>query len=202
MTVAEVVRKMVEYSKGDLHDINHFMKVYAYAKTIAEGENLSPEQQKLVEVTAVVHDIACPLCRVKYGNANGKHQEEESAALIEEFFADSDLPKEFVDRVSYIVSHHHTITGIDGIDYQIMIEADYLVNADESNFSGNNVRNMLEKVFKTETVIIHCYHKLSFYMCKSAQKCRMLSEVTGHLYDPYPVILFSEFRHDLIRSVL
>ena len=43
MTVAEVVKKMVEYSKGDLHDINHFMKVYAYAKTIAEGENLSPE---------------------------------------------------------------------------------------------------------------------------------------------------------------
>ena len=37
MTVAEVVRKMVEYSKGDLHDINHFMKVYAYAKTIGEG---------------------------------------------------------------------------------------------------------------------------------------------------------------------
>lgn len=64
MTVAEVVKKMVEYSKGDLHDISHFMKVYAYAKTIAEGENLSPEQQKLVEVTAVVHDIACPLCRV------------------------------------------------------------------------------------------------------------------------------------------
>ena len=86
MTVAEVIKKMVEYSKGDLHDINHFMKVYAYAKTIAEGENLSPEQQKLVEVTAVVHDIACPLCRVKYGNANGKHQEEESAALIKEFF--------------------------------------------------------------------------------------------------------------------
>ena len=36
MTVAEVVKKMVEYSKGDLHDINHFMKVYAYAKTIAD----------------------------------------------------------------------------------------------------------------------------------------------------------------------
>lgn len=30
MTVAEVIKKMVEYSKGDLHDINHFMKVYAY----------------------------------------------------------------------------------------------------------------------------------------------------------------------------
>ena len=151
MTVSEVIKKMVAYSEGNFHDINHFMKVYAYAKTIAEDENLNPELQKLVEITAVVHDIACPLCRVKYGNTNGKHQEEESAALLEEFFKDSDLPKEFTDRVSYIVSHHHTIDGIDGIDYQIMIEADYLVNADESNFSGSNVRNMLEKVFKTET---------------------------------------------------
>ena len=150
MTVAEVIKKMVEYSKGDLHDINHFMKVYAYAKQSQRRKSVTGAAEAGGGY-CVVHDIACPLCRVKYGNANGKHQEEESAALIEEFFVDSDLPKEFVDRVSYIVSHHHTITGIDGIDYQIMIEADYLVNADESNFSGNNVRNMLEKVFKTET---------------------------------------------------
>ena len=153
MTVAEVVRKMVENSKGDLHDINHFMKVYAYAKTIAEGENLSPEQQKLVEVTAVVHDIACPLCRVKYGNANGKHQEEESAALIKEFFADSDMSKEFVDRVSYIVSHHHTITGIDGIDYQILVEADFLVNLAEEQSSRETIESVKGKIFKTKTGI-------------------------------------------------
>ena len=153
MTVAEVVKKMVEYSKGDLHDISHFMKVYAYAKTIAEGENLSPEHQKLVEVTAVVHDIACPLCRVKYGNANGKHQEEESAALLEEFFADSDLPKEFVDRVSYIVSHHHTITGIDGIDYQILVEADFLVNLAEEQSSKETIESVKNKIFKTKTGI-------------------------------------------------
>ena len=153
MTVAEVIKKMVEYSKGDLHDINHFMKVYAYAKTIAEGENLSPEQQKLVEVTAVVHDIACPLCRVKYGNANGKHQEEESAALIKEFFADSDMSKEFVDRVSYIVSHHHTITGIDGIDYQILVEADFLVNLAEEQSSRETIESVKGKIFKTKTGI-------------------------------------------------
>ena len=151
MKIAAAIEKMTDFYKGNIHDIYHFLKVWAFAKNIGEAEGLDPKTQETLEMAAVVHDIACPLCRVKYGNANGKHQEEESAALIKEFFADSDLPKEFVDRVSYIVSHHHTITGIDGIDYQIMIEADYLVNADESNFSGNNVRNMLEKVFKTET---------------------------------------------------
>ena len=136
MTVLETAKKMIDYSHGNLHDINHFMKVYAYAKMIADGEQL---------------DLACPLCRVKYGNTNGKNQEKESAALIAEFFKDSNLPQDFTDRISFLVSHHHTLDQIDGIDYQIIIEADYLVNADESHFFGHNIKNMYDKIFKTET---------------------------------------------------
>lgn len=124
MTVLETAKKMIDYSHGNLHDINHFMKVYAYAKMIADGEQLDPDTQKLVEMTALVHDIACPLCRVKYGNTNGKNQEKESAALIAEFFKDSNLPQDFTDRISFLVSHHHTLDQIDGIDYQIIIEAE------------------------------------------------------------------------------
>ena len=146
MTVAEVVKKMVEYSKGDLHDISHFMKVYAYAKTIAEGENLSPEQQKLVEVTAVVHDIACPLCRVKYGNANGKHQEEESAALLEEF---SCLCFEyFFQHVSHIVSGKITLICI----YQIIcLYHNLIINTIDSGYCmmmTYNIRNTIYKFFR------------------------------------------------------
>ena len=150
MTVAEVVKKMVEYSKGDLHDINHFMKVYAYAKTIAEGENLSPEQQKLVEVTAVVHDIACPLCREKYGNTSGKHREEESAPLVAEFFKDVPAGELDVERITWLVTHHHTYTNVEGMDYQILLEADFLVNAGESEYSKQAIENFCRKVFRTE----------------------------------------------------
>ena len=149
MTVAEVVKKMVEYSKGDLHDINHFMKVYAYAKTIAEGENLSPEQQKLVEVTAVVHDIACPLCRQKYGNANGKYQELESPPLVEDFFAGMPVERDMAERISWLVAHHHTYTHVDGLDYQILLEADFLVNADEGGLVRAAIENMRQSVFRT-----------------------------------------------------
>ena len=85
-TVLKTAKKMIDYSHGNLHDINHFMKVYAYAKMIADGEQLDPDTQKLVEMTALVHDIACPLCRVKYGYTNGKNQEKERAALIAELF--------------------------------------------------------------------------------------------------------------------
>ena len=37
MTVAEVVRKMVEYSKGDLHDINHFIESIRICKNNRRG---------------------------------------------------------------------------------------------------------------------------------------------------------------------
>ena len=33
MTTAEIARKMVAYSNGNRHDVNHFMKVWAFAKT-------------------------------------------------------------------------------------------------------------------------------------------------------------------------
>ena len=151
MTVAEVVKKMVEYSKGDLHDINHFMKVYAYAKTIAEGENLSPEQQKLVEVTAVVHDIACPLCRKKYGSADGKHQELEGPAEAEKVLKKLNYANEDISRICYLVSHHHTYDNIDAVDLQILIEADFLVNLFEDNATYLAINTAYSKIFKTDT---------------------------------------------------
>ena len=67
------------------------------------------------------------------------------------FLADAGLPAEQVDRVAYLVGHHHTYMGIDGIDYQILIEADYIVNASESGYSPENRKDFLEQHMKTES---------------------------------------------------
>lgn len=153
MNVSEIAAKMIKYSDGNLHDINHFLKVYAYARTIGECENLDGKTQEILEVSAIMHDIACPLCREKYGNTNGQYQEAEGAVLAGEFLKDSGYSDEFIKRVVFLVGHHHTLKDIEGMDYQILIEADYLVNADESAYSEANIRNMMEQVFKTETGI-------------------------------------------------
>lgn len=34
MNVSQIMCKMIAYSQGNHHDINHLMKVYAYARTI------------------------------------------------------------------------------------------------------------------------------------------------------------------------
>jgi HD superfamily phosphodiesterase len=153
MMVSEIAAKMIEYSKANLHDINHFMKVYAYAKVIGECESLDKNTQTVLEVAAIVHDIACPLCREKYGNTNGKYQEKEGVILVAEFLKDTGYSEEFINRVIFLVGHHHTLKGISGLDYQILVEADYIVNADESNNSKANINTVKDTIFKTPTGI-------------------------------------------------
>lgn len=153
MTIIGIMRKMIEYSKGNTHDINHFIKVWTYAKMIGELEGLDQKTQLILEVAAITHDIACPLCREKYGNTNGKYQESEGMSLTTDFLKDTGLADDEIDRVVYLVGHHHTIADINGLDYQILIEADYIVNADESSYSPDNIKNFVNTVAKTDTGI-------------------------------------------------
>lgn len=151
MLVPKVMEKMIRISEGNTHDVAHFMKVYTFAKTIGELEGLDEKTQELLEITTIIHDIACPLCRKKYGNTNGKNQELESPPLVEDFLREFDLPESTKQRISWLVSHHHTYTNVDGLDYQIMLEADYLVNADESHYTHDAIEAAGEQIFKTET---------------------------------------------------
>lgn len=54
-----------------------------------------------------------------------------------------------VNRVAYLVGHHHRPEQINGIDYQILIEADYIVNASENGYSQQAIRSFMEHTMKT-----------------------------------------------------
>ena len=61
--------------------------------------------------------------------------------------------QDVIDRVSYLVGHHHTYTNIDGMDYQILVEADFLVNYFENHSETDTIKKSVKKIFKTETGI-------------------------------------------------
>ena len=121
MTVSQIMETMIQFSKGGIHDIEHFVKVWSYAKTIGELENLDPETQFILEIAAITHDIACPLCREKYGNANGKLQEKEGPSLVKGLLLGTGMTEEQINRVAYLVGHHHTYENVNGLDWQIIL---------------------------------------------------------------------------------
>ena len=75
--------------------------------------------------------------------------EAEEHAVVREFLADTGMTAEQIDRVAYLVGHHHSPAQIDGIEYQILIEADYIVNASESGYDQQAIRTFMEHTMKT-----------------------------------------------------
>ena len=43
-----LIARMIEYEDGCVERVNHFLKVFAFAKTIAEGEGLDRETQDIL----------------------------------------------------------------------------------------------------------------------------------------------------------
>ncbi len=149
MPIARIAQKMIRESHGNLHDINHFLKVYAYARTIGASEGLDPRTQTILETESLLHDIACPLCREKYGNTNGVYQEKEGTPLAEAFLQDSGLDPDAIARVVWLVGHHHSPAAGEALDFRILLEADYLVNADESSYPRDAIESAKEHLFRT-----------------------------------------------------
>ena len=61
------------------------------------------------------------------------------------------MDEKCTQRVEYMVGHHHTYTNVDGVDMRILLEADFLVNADEGGLLKPAIRQMREHVFRTAT---------------------------------------------------
>lgn len=142
---------MIEFDKGDAMRIQHFLKVHRFAQLIARLEHVDAHTQLVTEMAAVVHDIGIHAAEAKYGNSNGKYQEELGPAPARELLTKQGFDPKDIERVCYLVGHHHTYKNIDGIDYQILVEADFLVNFFEDNISKTGIENALTHVFKTET---------------------------------------------------
>lgn len=149
--VAKILAEMVRCNAGDPKRVQHAVKVYAFAKTIGECEGLPAETLEILEAAAVLHDIGIHRCEEKYRSTAGKYQEIEGPPIARQLLVPFGLSDAFVDRVCFLIGHHHTYDAVDGPDYRILIEADFLVNAYEDELPLEACRTALEKVFRTET---------------------------------------------------
>lgn len=145
----QLIQEMIKDYSGDPKRIQHFIKVHSFAKLIGKMERLDSGVLEILEVAAVVHDIGIRFCEEKYGKCNGKLQEQEGPALARALLKKIGYNQNIIDRVCYLVGHHHTYEGIDGQDYQILVEADFLVNLYEEGNSKAAIEEVETKIFKT-----------------------------------------------------
>lgn len=151
MKVEKVVKLMIEYFGNDVRRINHALKVHSFARNIGMLEGIEGENLMILEVAAILHDIGIKESERKYGSSAGKYQEIEGPVVAMELLKEFDLSEGFKERVSYLIGNHHSYDKIDGIDFQILVEADFLVNIFEDGMWEAQIDSIKKKYFFTKT---------------------------------------------------
>ncbi len=160
MTYNEIINHvqldMHKFDKGSAERIQHFTKVHSFASLIGKQEKLDDETLFTLELTAILHDIGIRVALEKFGHSNGKLQEELGPDVARELLKPYNIDTKIIDRVCYIIANHHTYTNIEGLDYRILIEADFLVNLYENNVDMAGIVSAYEKMFVTKSGKIMC----------------------------------------------
>ncbi len=148
---ASTLQEMMRRNRGDQKRIEHSLKVYGYASLLGVMEGLSAEARQVLELTAVLHDIGIHVSEAKFGYSDGQKQEIEGPPVARLILEDIGVSAEVVDRVCFIISKHHTFSAIDGLDFQLLVEADFLVNSVEEGVSPEGVEKFVSLNFKTSS---------------------------------------------------
>lgn len=154
--ISQLLGAMINYYNGDPRRIQHFIKVHDLARTIGTLEGLDDHTLFILEAAAAVHDIGIHICELTYGRCDGKLQEQEGPALAKDMLSALYFDEDVIERVCWLVGHHHTYNDIDTIDHQILVEADFLVNLYEDGARNEAIQSAYDKIFVTETGKLFC----------------------------------------------
>lgn len=156
---------MIDYFGNDVLRINHALKVYGFASTMARREKLSDREILVVNIASILHDIGIKEAEKKYNSSIGKYQEIEGPAVAVDLLSDINLDKEILDRICFLIGNHHSYQNIDGIDFQILVEADFLVNIHEDKMNTDLIAKIFEKYFKTKsgTLMLKSMYLANYY---------------------------------------
>lgn len=147
--IEEIIESMINYFGNDVPRINHALKVYGFSRNIGKLEKLDDDKQFILEVSAVLHDIGIKISEEKYNSSSGKYQELEGPKVAKEILEKFNLDSKTLNRILYIIGNHHTYSKINGIDFQILVESDFLVNIFEDNVKKDSIEVIKNKHFKT-----------------------------------------------------
>jgi putative nucleotidyltransferase with HDIG domain len=144
-----ISQEMRKYFGEDLKRINHALKVAQYAEDILKIEGGDP---LVVLGAAYLHDIGIKKAEEKYGSSSPEYQEKEGADLAREILMKLNVPKKAADEIYDIISHHHHPRPKETLNFQIVYEADLMVNFEEGYVgNGKTFAEIVDREFKTQT---------------------------------------------------
>ena len=121
----KTIMAMTEYYSGDLKHISRFIKTHSFAKLIGETEGLDAKNLKALELAAILKDIG----------DKASEEAADNATLAGDILKSITDNIELKERVKFLISHNSNFENIDDISHRILLEADFIVKAEEEQLS-------------------------------------------------------------------
>ncbi len=144
-----IMARFIDFAQGDRRLVNHTLKVTGYALAIAAGEQIPPDDRRILAAAAVLHDIGIPPAMARYGHAGGQAQEELGPPEARRLLTALDWSESDIRRVEQLVGHHHSYDYDGGPLLQILFEADWIVNLDEGRHTEQAPAAVRDRYFRT-----------------------------------------------------
>jgi HD superfamily phosphodiesterase len=143
-----IALEMKKYFGTDFKRTNHAVKVARYAEQILMKEGGNP---LVVMGAAYLHDIGIHEAERKYGSSSGHYQEKEGPPIAKEILERLGIRKEMIDEICDIIGHHHSPREEETLNFQVLYEADWLVNIEEEGISKDRkkVDRLIDRAFRT-----------------------------------------------------
>lgn len=153
MSKDRVIAEMKKIFKKVPYGIDHTLKVLNDAEFIMDGEGIQDDERELISVIAILHDIGAIEAQRKYGSMDAVYQEKEGPSIAKRVLENLGYDSKFIERVCFVIGHHHTPSEIDGIDFQIQWESDLLANLEYMPIKEDKakLKPYIEENFKTAT---------------------------------------------------
>lgn len=156
MNLESIIKKMKDAFVDTMpSEIDHAFQVLENAEIIMKGEGIKGREKYLISIIALIHDIGMINAMKKYGNTSGPYQEKEGPTAAKEILKGEELSEDEVERICYVIGHHHTINKVHGIDFQIQWEADMLEALKKIDYTEktDTLKKVIEDNFKTKSGI-------------------------------------------------
>jgi hypothetical protein len=116
-------------------------------------EKCAPNTQTVIDIAAILHDIGIHEAERKHNSSAGHWQEIEGPPVAKELLKGVSIDEADKERILFLIGRHHHYGGVEGADFQILVEADFLVNIFEDGTGRDGIENVKKNIFKTKSGI-------------------------------------------------
>jgi DNA-directed RNA polymerase subunit RPC12/RpoP len=145
----KLLEELEAFFGDDRKRINHAKEVLGFAEELMIPVQADPF---IVIPASILHDVGIKIAEEKYNSTAGHYQEQEGPPIARKILFRLGFTLKDIDEICAIIGSHHSPGEIETTNFQVLYEADWLVNLgdDFKDLPPEKKIRLIEKNFKTE----------------------------------------------------